>query len=199
MSEAFSLTMERAFLWWPLGLIVMDNDKFFPSFTSEIRNAPAITFFACSDTRTDSFGVHHVWMMAPWYLISPIDCGSCWAMATTSALSDRIKILRERNYPEINLSPQVLVDCVTVRQGSWSMWTGGWGGAWRVDYLGPLNCCPRHFFFPKVLKPAMHTVHINPFNSAWKALGQSMDWLCKAWMRELHGIFRGLSGFKFYT
>jgi hypothetical protein len=42
------------------------------------------------------------------------DCGSCWAMGTTSALSDRIKLMRKASFPDINLSPQVLVDCVTV-------------------------------------------------------------------------------------
>ena len=35
-------------------------------------------------------------------------------MGTTSALSDRIKLLRKRQFPDINLSPQVLINCVTV-------------------------------------------------------------------------------------
>jgi cathepsin X len=41
------------------------------------------------------------------------DCGSCWAHGTTSALSDRIKIKRNATFPDIQLSPQVLVNCVT--------------------------------------------------------------------------------------
>lgn len=49
-------------------------------------------------------------------LLLPLDCGSCWAMGTTSALSDRIKMMRKASFPDINLSPQVLVDCVTVSQ-----------------------------------------------------------------------------------
>jgi cathepsin X len=44
----------------------------------------------------------------------PQYCGSCWAMATTSALSDRMKMQRKGGFPDINLSPQVLLDCVTV-------------------------------------------------------------------------------------
>eukprot|EP01084_Bolivina_argentea_P272265 463522_1 len=47
----------------------------------------------------------------------PQYCGSCWAMAPTSALSDRLNIIRYRNesykkdiFPEINLSPQVLIN-----------------------------------------------------------------------------------------
>ena len=43
-----------------------------------------------------------------------LDCGSCWAMATTSALSDRMKLSRKAAYPDIDLSPQVLINCVTV-------------------------------------------------------------------------------------
>lgn len=41
----------------------------------------------------------------------PIYCGSCWAFSATSALSDRIKIRRKAQWPDINLSPQVLISC----------------------------------------------------------------------------------------
>ena len=41
----------------------------------------------------------------------PNYCGSCWAMATTSALSDRIMIQQNNTFPEWDLSPQVLLDC----------------------------------------------------------------------------------------
>ena len=35
----------------------------------------------------------------------PSYCGSCWAHATTSSLSDRIKIARKAAWPDINISP----------------------------------------------------------------------------------------------
>ena len=41
-------------------------------------------------------------------------CGTCWAQAVTSALSDRLKILCIRagtNLADGNLSPQPLLDC----------------------------------------------------------------------------------------
>jgi len=43
-------------------------------------------------------------------------CGSCWIQATTSALSDRFKILMLKEFPsdyltDISFSPQVLLDC----------------------------------------------------------------------------------------
>ena len=41
----------------------------------------------------------------------PQYCGSCWAHAATSALSDRIKIARKAQWPDINIAPQVLISC----------------------------------------------------------------------------------------
>ena len=41
----------------------------------------------------------------------PQYCGSCWAMSTTSALADRIKIARERRFPDFLLAVQTLVYC----------------------------------------------------------------------------------------
>ena len=43
----------------------------------------------------------------------PQYCGSEWAHAATSALSDRIKIARKAAWPDINISPQVLMSCGT--------------------------------------------------------------------------------------
>jgi hypothetical protein len=47
--------------------------------------------------------------------MAPKACGSCWAFATISALSDRIRIAKYHKYkklgPEVILSPQVLLDC----------------------------------------------------------------------------------------
>ena len=40
-----------------------------------------------------------------------VDCGSCWAMGPTSALSDRLAIMRNKTFPQINLSPQVIINC----------------------------------------------------------------------------------------
>jgi len=41
----------------------------------------------------------------------PQYCGSCWAQAAASSLSDRIKIARKAAWPDINISPQVLISC----------------------------------------------------------------------------------------
>lgn len=39
------------------------------------------------------------------------DCGGCWAFGVTSALGDRISIMRKNAYPQVNLAPQVLINC----------------------------------------------------------------------------------------
>jgi cathepsin X len=42
----------------------------------------------------------------------PQYCGSCWAMSSTSALSDRIKIARNAAWPDVNIAPQPILECL---------------------------------------------------------------------------------------
>ena len=41
----------------------------------------------------------------------PVYCGSCWAHGPTSALADRINILTNNSFPQLSLSPQVILNC----------------------------------------------------------------------------------------
>jgi len=59
------------------------------------------------DVHGQSFATMNRNQLVPQY------CGSCWAHASTSALSDRINLLRGSHTPFVQLSPQVLVNCVT--------------------------------------------------------------------------------------
>jgi len=47
----------------------------------------------------------------------PNYCGSCWAMASTSAMNDRIAIQNKNQFPEWDLAPQVLLDCDSTDNG----------------------------------------------------------------------------------
>ncbi|XP_062516275.1 cathepsin Z-like [Corticium candelabrum] len=48
--------------------------------------------------------------------LQPKPCGSCWAHGATGALSDRFKIAMKASVPDINLSPQVLLNCGPVEK-----------------------------------------------------------------------------------
>lgn len=47
----------------------------------------------------------------------PVYCGGCWAFSAVSALSDRIKIQRKAQFPDVIISPQVLISCEEPDQG----------------------------------------------------------------------------------
>lgn len=47
----------------------------------------------------------------------PTYCGSCWAFSVTSSLNDRMKIKRKAQWPDILLSPQILISCQEDNQG----------------------------------------------------------------------------------
>ncbi|GBG80489.1 hypothetical protein CBR_g30951 [Chara braunii] len=80
----------------------------------------------------------------------PNYCGSCWAMATSSALSDRISLLRGDVYPEVALSPQVLVNCVT---GNDTIGCRGGDGfaayAWIAEHGIPDDSCQNYQDYQK--------------------------------------------------
>ncbi len=45
----------------------------------------------------------------------PQYCGSCWAQGSSSALSDRLALLTNNLFPEVDLAPQVQMDILVVR------------------------------------------------------------------------------------
>ena len=51
----------------------------------------------------DISGVNYLTNMKNQHI--PQYCGSCWAQAATSVVSDRIKIARKAQWPDVNISP----------------------------------------------------------------------------------------------
>jgi len=58
----------------------------------------------------------------------PQACGSCWAHAATSSLSDRLNLLRGGQTPFVQLAPQVLLNCVAGPTHSGKPTRGCFGG-----------------------------------------------------------------------
>lgn len=89
---------------------------------------------------TNSLPEHHFWgdidgvNYLSWTVNQhlPQYCGSCWAMAGSSSLSDRININKNNKFPRVTLAVQVLLNCMA--EGTCH---GGWGA-------GPYEFAHRH-------------------------------------------------------
>jgi len=67
----------------------------------------------------------------------PQYCGSCWAHAATSALSDRLNMARGGKQPFVQLSPQVLINCAhgPMHSGAPSRGCGGGNQLAAYQYI----------------------------------------------------------------
>jgi len=72
-------------------------------------------------------------VVADWNQHIPTYCGSCWIHGTTSALNDRIKVMRQGAYPDVVLSRQAIMNCVPNPQDPSSSPPGCNGGdSWMI-------------------------------------------------------------------
>lgn len=77
----------------------------------------------------DVNGVNYV--TSDWNQHIPQYCGSCWIHGTTSALSDRIKVLRGAKFPDVRLGRQSILNCVPDPEGGPPPGCNG-GEAWLI-------------------------------------------------------------------
>ena len=126
----------------------------------------------------------------------PQYCGSCWAMAGSSSISDRINILRNNQFPRVALSVQVLLNCMS--EGSCH---GGWGaGPFEFAHRHglPENGCQIYLAkdpqIPKVCTPEEQCL-----NCRRNPSGGSICWPIdnfKRWYVSDHGSLRGANNMK---
>jgi len=89
--------------------------------TSVVKSALPHTYIKAADL-PDSYdprnidGVDYTTILRNQHI--PNYCGSCWSHAPTSAMSDRIKLMRNRAWPDVQLSPQVIVNCAKANQSN---------------------------------------------------------------------------------
>ena len=74
----------------------------------------------------------------------PRYCGSCWAHGALSALADRIKILRQGAFPDINLGVQVLLNCAKKVAGTCHGGSAGGVYQWVFHHGIPEDTCQEY-------------------------------------------------------
>jgi len=88
----------------------------------------------------------------------PQYCGSCWAHGSTSALNDRISIMRKAQWPEVFLAPQHLINC----DGGGTCNGGSAGSAYehiRKHGIVEESCAPYQAVNGLPCTPACKTCH----------------------------------------
>lgn len=77
-----------------------------------VGDSPLPTDFDWRDVNGQSFVTADLNQHQPYY------CGSCWIHGTTSALNDRIKLMRRGRFPDVILSRQALMNCIPDPEGA---------------------------------------------------------------------------------
>jgi len=66
-----------------------------------------------------------------WNQHIPVYCGACWIHGTTSALNDRIKVMRGGRFPDVVLGRQTINNCVPAADGGPPPGCNG-GDSWMI-------------------------------------------------------------------
>lgn len=87
-------------IWLSLLALLLAANGFFIQESQEVPSE-----FSWADINGTTFlpPVRNQWFPAP--------CNSGWAMAATNVLNARIKIRKQAKWPDVQISPQVLLDC----------------------------------------------------------------------------------------
>jgi len=103
----------------------------------------------------------------------PQYCGSCWAHASTSAMNDRISILRKGAWPEVFLAPQHLINC----DGGGTCNGGDAGSAYEYIHKNGIveeSCAPYQAVDGLSCSPSCKTCH--GFNETCPIITNNINW-----------------------
>mmetsp|Transcript_16645 Transcript_16645/g.31492 ORF Transcript_16645/g.31492 Transcript_16645/m.31492 type:complete len:396 (+) Transcript_16645:73-1260(+) len=121
----------------------------------------------------------------------PQYCGSCWIHGTTAALNDRIKVMRNGQFPDVMLARQVLMNCVPAPDNASNPPPGCDGGdSWMIHQYLLENDVPDETCMPYQAR----NMECRPADQCRNCLPKHGCWSIDSWTGYGVSSYGNLSG-----
>ncbi|CAK8985389.1 unnamed protein product [Durusdinium trenchii] len=120
----------------------------------------------------------------------PQYCGSCWIHGTTASLNDRIKVMRNGQFPDVMLSRQVLMNCVPSPNKSLPPPGCDGGDPWMIHQYLKEHDVPDETCMPYQAK----NMECTPMDQCRNCLPGHGCWSIKTWTGYGVSSYGNLSG-----